>query len=255
MTSAGGGAERAKELLAQGGSAGDVELAAERRDDVAALRPGGNTQATNAAGARVHHRPPIRWAGQAAWCASSPGASAAAGGPWNATGAFRGHDRHPPSSMAPPRPSPGPALSRGEGGPGGHRGRNTSRAGMRDTCAPALSCAIMWVASLPSAHERGSGSCLAGPRCRSRPGLGAAEGSAHDRAQLCDPGSSRGGGQPGADSADPGRPWPARRRWRGGLGRQARGRAIGVCVRTRPGAGWARLSRRRFGHDLFPFHG
>jgi hypothetical protein len=54
---------------------------------------------------------------------------------------------------------------------------------------------------------------------RSVPGRGP-EGSAHDPAQLRDPGSSRAGDQPGADSADPGGPWLARTRCRGGLGRQ-----------------------------------
>src|SRR5215470_14906706 len=59
---AGGGTEQAKELLAQRGSSRDVEFAAERGDDVAALGPAGNTEANNAISGRVHHRPPIRWA-------------------------------------------------------------------------------------------------------------------------------------------------------------------------------------------------
>jgi hypothetical protein len=66
------------------------------------------------------------------------------------------------------------------------------------------------------------------------PGLGAPEGSAHDPAWLCDAGSCRAGSQPGADSADPGGPWLARRRCQGGLGRQARG---GAADRWARGAG------------------
>src|SRR5258708_35638797 len=111
------GAEQAKELLAQGGSARDVEFAAERGDDVAALRPAGNTQASNAVGDRLHHRPAIRWAGQAAWCTWSLEASAATR-PASAAGAFRA------SMAAIPRLSPAPDRP----DRGGHAGPRRRRA-------------------------------------------------------------------------------------------------------------------------------
>ncbi len=117
-------------------------------------------------------------------------------------------------------------------------------------------------ASFPSAHEQGWNSCRgAGTQVaawslrQSVPGrgprLGMAEGSAHDPAQLSDPGSSRAGDQPGADSADPGRPSLAQG-LPGRPGRQPRGGAAGG--RARHGTGCTRVGRW-LGLDAVPFHG
>jgi hypothetical protein len=188
---------------------------------------------------------------------------ASAGRAWSGSPspcALREHGRHPPAPAAPRRPSPGPALGRGEGGPGGYRRRSTSWGGTSDACGAALSCAIMWPPPFrPLTSEAGA---LAGPdravmRAAARflrrsvpgrrPGLGAAEGSAHDPAQLRDPGSSRpavSGVRILAIRAGPG--------WRGGaaggrLGRQARGGAAGGW--PRPGAGCARAGAAGAGLD------